>query len=315
MTIELEHANDVVRTRYIAIFDVLGFKQLIEGADLDHVRTTLLKFEKLAHDLRTWRGIGSEEHLEIRWFQDTVLVMTNDASPPALAYLIQYATALLAFAFSDGILLRGGICSGEVFATPSAVIGKPIIAAYGMEQAQDWMGCWIEKECIAGAGEETRGWISRSGLVFPYPVPMKHGPVRSEFVLNWPLVLVSLGSGIEVLETAWRRFLESSKSWDVERKVQNMDAFLRFLVAKKWNPSRNREGRQRSGPGHWLADYELYSALPEYRAGNPSVGQSAAHHSPSKSNKSQATETAAPAKRKHARTQVRKARARKTPKK
>lgn len=254
---------------YLALFDILGFKQIIESQPLNTAIKSLGNLEQIVNDLLRREGMGSPNHLEVRWFQDTLIIISSGDTKRQLASIIQYCSALLALTFAEGIFLRGAITHGEVYITSTAALGKPIVKAYAMEQNQEWIGCWVDLECVKAADKETKRWLGESDTIFPYPVPFKNGALRPEFVLNWPLCLIS-ESGLKALRQGWDKLApEGLPSWEFLRKVHNTDAFLQFLVAQKWRPQpQSRPSASTINP-RWLADHELCSLLENYRTANP----------------------------------------------
>ncbi len=218
--------------------------------------------------------MGSPNHLEVRWFQDTLIIISAGDTNRQLASIIQYCSALLALTFAEGIFLRGAVTHGEAYITTTAALGKPIVDAYAMEQNQEWIGCWVDLECVKAAGKETKRWIRENNIIFPYPVPFKNGVLRSEFVINWPLCLIS-ESGLKALRQGWDKLVpQELPSWEILRKIHNTDAFLQFLVAQKWRPQPQSRPTASTFNPRWLADHELYSLLEDYRAANPAFPNS-----------------------------------------
>ena len=259
---------------HIALFDILGFKQTIESRPLDTAIKSLGNLEQIVNDLLGREAMGSPNHVEVRWFQDTLIIISSGDTDHQLASIIQYTSSLLALTFAEGIFLRGAVTHGEAYITATAALGKPIVNAYVMEQNQEWIGCSVDLECVKAADKETKRWLGESNIIFPYPVPFKNGALRSEFVLNWPLRLIS-ESGLKALQQGWDKLTpESTPSWDILRKVHNTDEFLQFLVAQKWRPQPQSRPCASTINPRWLADHELYSHLEDYRIANPAFSDS-----------------------------------------
>ncbi len=264
----------------LALFDILGFKQIIQNQPLDTAIKSLGNLEQIVNDLLLREGIWSPNHLQVRWFQDTLIIISAGDTNHQLASMIEYCSALLALTFAEGIFLRGAVTHGEVYITAAAAIGKPLVNAYAMEQNQEWIGCWVDLECVKAADNETKRWLRESNIIFPYPVPFKNGALRSEFVLNWPLCLIS-ESGLKALQQGWDKLVpEGLPSWDTLRKIHNTDAFLQFLVAQKWRPQRESHPSASTINPRWLADHELYSNLENYCTDNPAFPNSGQEEEP-----------------------------------
>jgi hypothetical protein len=234
--------------RYIGMFDILGFSHLIQTNTLEEVVSRAHRFLKIAYGVLTIPGDGASERLSVHVFQDTVIVTSHDTEPVDFKYIITYSSALIGFGFLDGFMLRGAIVQGEAHIESQMVIGKGIVKAYQMEQSQDWMGCWIDTECVEKADNKTVEEMKR-GFLINWSVPLKTGLKRKLWALNWTIFPIQGGIG-ELLDQAWERVWrpsceENKVLWDVRRKLEATDRFMMELVRRGWmnDPKKRREER------------------------------------------------------------------------
>ena len=112
------------------------------------------------HDLR--RVLDELLKWEARFvtFSDTILLYSRPIPDPinsAHEFLIRveadaffrYSAALQAQALMAGLPLRGGVAFGECVVTPTrgVFVGPPIVDAYLLSEAQDWIGVALHSSC------------------------------------------------------------------------------------------------------------------------------------------------------------------------
>lgn len=266
------------RKCHIALFDILGFRQLIQTPGHASINT-LEGFVQRAHDLTGISGESCTGRVAHRIFQDTLVAYTVDDSPDDLRCLVEYSCAIIAFSFMGGMYLRGAITTGEVLLSSYATIGQAFVRAYEMEQAQDWIGGWMDDQCLEG---DPIDLISRH-LIVRYPIPLKTGPVRAGWALNWPICVTFGQRGVLSLAEAWHNlvFSHGDSTWEVRRKLINLNSFLTMAAAGNWHPKgvgKCSHGESIHLPQGWLADYilwskvgpEIWSAEHEHSSDDPS---------------------------------------------
>src|SRR5690349_16308174 len=99
--------------RYIGMFDMLGFKHLIESNSIDEVVGKTRRFLELANRVLNMPGKEAYDRLTVNVFQDTVVVTSKDVDPDDFKYIVQYSCALIGFGFHEGFMFRGAIVRGE----------------------------------------------------------------------------------------------------------------------------------------------------------------------------------------------------------
>lgn len=206
---------------------MLGFRQKIESLPLQEVVTRtqhFLKFTKRSVNIpKKLRHI----QLQVRVFQDTIVVLAPDVTKNDLCAVAEYSAFLIGFAFLNNLFLRGAITVGEIYIDEHMILGKGIVRAYEMEQSQDWIGCWIDDLCFETLGVETTFALRDRFLFVPYPIPMKSGPAFAHWALNWPMAVRHLPDN--VFSKAVSKYLnpdEPSLSPEAKRKFEHTECFL-----------------------------------------------------------------------------------------
>ena len=222
--------------RFVAMFDILGFKNLLE-------RVGVKPLVKSIHQLiRAAKGLVIDlelDPLSVYVYQDTICILTEGTSRQELDDLVYYSGILTGVAYYQGLYLRGAITKGEVYRDSNLIIGKAIIRAYQMEQAQEWIGTWIDDECI-DAYPGLFPYPPKPGvhpIVIPWEIPMKGGKVKKNYALNWTAIIAQTEM-ISGFKEAWSRMTLQADSWDARKKVDYTDQFLRYLDTKKYFPAK-----------------------------------------------------------------------------
>ena len=224
----------IMQRRYIALFDILGFKQIVERNLLDRVVKAFASFiigTSMARKFVT--DVYEQAEISYRIFSDTILVYSEKDTKEALLNMVRFCQLMVSMMFADGILLRGAITKGDVFISEEngVFVGKPIVRAYLMEQDQEWVGCWIDDQCIEAINAEYLVRLMNDDIV-EYEVPLKSGDVKRRLALNW-----TYGFNIPInskqfdtkIESKFRKYSGRKEfSSDVKRKIDHTKSFIRY---------------------------------------------------------------------------------------
>lgn len=174
-------------TRFVACFDVLGFKNLVSKtpiADLFEKYSDLAR--RAVHDNGTiilWDqpgGVlgGGVFRFPCLVFSDTLLLWCEDNASAATAFFSSCAYLLKASVELE-MPLRGGIAYGETICDVRSGIclGQAVVDAYLTEQSQDWVGAALHSSCM-----QRRSWLDS---VVAYQVPTKPGGFVLSHALTW----------------------------------------------------------------------------------------------------------------------------------
>lgn len=207
-----ETAPAAAVTRYVAVCDVLGFKHLVQSEPLDALREgyrEIIEYAKRAAVSRsetTWGGrteVRVEEKVGTTVFSDSIIVWSTPV-PSGTIDPYRGAPDITFFVFIGHLILqslrktssglrfplRAGIAYGPVIISPEEQIylGVPIVHAYRMEQAQEWVGAACHQSCrqapdfeiVCDEIEDAQNYVTtkhpvplnerKEGLIDPMPV-------------------------------------------------------------------------------------------------------------------------------------------------
>ena len=256
---------------YIALFDILGFKNAILDLNLDELKNimgdefsqtldvcvTYNPGSKGLSEFGTWEKYveaGEQKSSYIR-FSDTILLYTDEDNDKFF-HLLLSCSRLLAFMLLKGLPARGAITKGEVFVDEnnSLVIGEGLIRAYELEKIQQWSGAIIDPDRIEiphriydeywisdEYSENTKFWgvVAKTKMLYKYPVPLKNGGRHKYWSLGWPKDLESMPEEhmVECFSN-YHPLSDRSKAKvmgkDSEEKLENTRTYNSY---KKWSNS------------------------------------------------------------------------------
>ena len=252
---------------YIALFDILGFRSFLQHTPLPGVIQKLEHLDSLISAAQivprlvkkkgvppgaefppgidpattTYLMVDRQKACEAIRFSDTVLLYV-DEQPGALENLILSAYQVLHHALNSGIPLRGVVTRGDLYVSPDkkTYVGKGLVRAHDLEQAQDWIGAVLDPDHVDMASLQPR-FLERAretGVMLEYEAPMKEGAVRTYHCIGWP-------GGVWHDEDMLRQQLiafSGPNDWRAKGKVERALDFRRAFHAAR---RRDAEG----GPG------------------------------------------------------------------
>lgn len=226
-------SNDVKTVEgFVAIYDILGYKELIKNDDLDKVvqAYTGLKDVKNMITTNTHGYINysfNREIIKVHTFSDTFLFYTCEVSEDAFYALLTASHFMFIAALWKGLPIRGATAIGKLYISDEIQIGKPIVEAYEKEKEQEWIGCWITQDCIDRISAESREKYLRERVIVKYPIPLKDGKVSELYAFNWPYAFNPI---IDSMDPEKQGLLEKKPchGWREERKHRNTKEFIEF---------------------------------------------------------------------------------------
>ena len=263
------------RNCFIALFDILGFKRMLErsGHKLKNfVSNFSTSFHRdLINNIDNFPGniIYSENGtyrraIRTMIYSDSVILYSGGEDELDFAYMITYSGMLVYSAIQLGFPLRGAITYGNCIITDSFILGNPIVKAYDLEQSQDWAGCIIDKDLLRDYSylsklskqekermERRLNALIADTLILKYEIPKKCGEVTEDWALNWPWYTNTSCQCFS--EDAIRNyFLQLHEkpykiNWPEERKIRNTIDFCNYSyqqwisLSKKWMPSNSEQ--------------------------------------------------------------------------
>jgi hypothetical protein len=176
--------NKISGKRAIAIFDILGFRELVNTAELSKLPEIVKKTLILSRNPLISRNlVGSIV------FSDTI-VLYGLAGKNIYdeSWIIVSSSNLLHMSARFGIPIRGALTFGEIFINQKerTIIGPALVKGYDLEQNQNWMGAIIDPDC------EDRFKLGLFNLpnklhnnIIKYPAPLKSGLRKDYSCIGW----------------------------------------------------------------------------------------------------------------------------------
>jgi len=226
--------------RFIGLFDILGFSNIVTSNKLSHLTKTMQDFflssVNLAFDTTsqyidlmfdTKQGLDAPT-VHYRLFSDTILLYTETNDEFAFWNMVECSCRLMNFSLNQGFPLRGAITTGECLINDELIIGKPIVEAHLMEAKQEWAGCWISDSCAKLLKDlSCWRWAIIEKRIIKYRVPLKQGAVKNRWVINWPEFWRNDYQDFGWLMTF--RLPEYKPSWEVNRKINYTQEFFEYI--------------------------------------------------------------------------------------
>jgi hypothetical protein len=179
-----------------------------------------------------------QENITFHLLSDSVVAWTNDCSIDSLVVLTNFAAQYLAQTIMLGLPHRGAISKGsiKIFDLPlngrpqSNAVGSGLVRAHRFEGGQEWMGCVIDPECIAGLPTTfVSSWLNDAqSRLTTYEVPYKPGvSIRSNFVVDWrvPFRMFGLAADAAYFQEQFGRH-NKPLSESVATKIENTNNFF-----------------------------------------------------------------------------------------
>lgn len=184
--------------RYVAHFDMLGFKSAILR-NVDESWGALSDLQGITHKIQMSEiGVkGSNRRFSNRIrsviFSDSVLVFTLQDEVEDLLSILILTCQLFGDSLARCLPLRGGISYGDFYYNSDLNLycGQPFVNAYIIGESAHWSGVVID-DLVAHHFHSNYHRLtsdpSTRDLVVRWNVPYKNGTDKECWVINWPLV-------------------------------------------------------------------------------------------------------------------------------
>lgn len=183
--------------RFLAFFDIMGFKDFIYRNQhevvrqrMDKVHETISPLKRNAKNILTSDEIDvdSDEYKEYGFirpivFSDSVVLVSNPENEHDANGILLAATYFLAKCIQQGIPIKGAITHGLMNSDfqKSLHFGVPLIDAYLLQEELAFYGCILDSTAETKFKQLN---ILEDRYIDKYKSPLKSGKV-SHYVLNW----------------------------------------------------------------------------------------------------------------------------------
>ncbi len=160
------------RDTWVAVYDVLGFKNLVRGADQDFPLALLtLNLSELLEWIQN--EVEDFDGFEYMVISDMIILFSPDVEPISYSRILLICKQLINHFIYKQFPLRGAISIGTTFAAEDRpiLIGPAFVEAYEYCEDQDWIGLLLTPSATKA--------IRNAGLE-----PLRHDFVSDEIPLR-----------------------------------------------------------------------------------------------------------------------------------
>lgn len=249
---------------YLAFFDILGFKEFIYNSDSEirlRLMNNLIRDSQMALSLgksvpRPGGGLMpdlSGTNIQCLHISDSIVFWTENISVEIFIELVKCSAYFLRQCMQITFPVRGCIVAGEIDYTPfvlknkkgvefqnSSLYGKALTDAYLKAEAQDWVGCYVDRSAVATVDDKIINDLIYANQLVYYPVPLKDGSANYEFVIRTinktinDVFLKNLAKGAE--EMFHRHMNGEPLPESVRRKLTNTIKFYNYFRGNTHEP-------------------------------------------------------------------------------
>jgi len=229
-----------IRRVFIAYFDILGFKELINSTEnLEPIISDFKRIiqghtniqQEFGQEYQGFNFYEGPEYLDERirgvTYSDTILFLSTNDTLADFLLLVLVSRNFFIHTLKNGFPLRGAIHVGDIHYEEDVYMGPALVTAYEWAEDQDWAGIIITPECdryveyyyqaIAEATILTLGIDS-------YVPPLKKKRYQEYSTINWPYYFSKDESEIskeDIRNLFIKRHINYGGSYDVEKKIEN----------------------------------------------------------------------------------------------
>lgn len=215
--------------KYVAVFDVLGFKSWIKAEGSQKIFTFMKGFMNLMTKVSLPKAVANEDMtvdmkpslISQISFSDTIVFYSQDDSYESFSTILKVCAHFLNTVICGSRRpIRGALAHGEFYVEPenNACVSQALIDAYELEQKQNWLGMTFHKS-IEGSTNFKRAQKEFPLLIIQTQIPFKKR--RGEkFALNWTNKIIGpvTFNVMECLDECQERQSDLIENDDVDEK-------------------------------------------------------------------------------------------------
>lgn len=254
---------------YVAMLDILGFKEFVTHADPETILSTFDKLttivtNRLTHTIKfDNKGnltVVQNEHQDFNYviISDTILIWSENIDYNSFYTILYVVKHIMYHAFKLHIPLRGAIVVGSMalfdrreqtnkINVQASFVGKAIVSAYELGNSQDWSGCYITDECVQegiiefekfkNENSNDKNFIeaienvheSNMQCIVKLPIPFKSGNQEGN-ALQWVEIGEADPINIEQIEETFAINKNYRGQSSVKIKIKNTEEFVKKIT-------------------------------------------------------------------------------------
>lgn len=119
---------------YVAFLDILGFKNMVNSSACEEI-VNIYDLVQYRYETLFKSQAEIQNNIKMKIMSDSVCLYIKKDFPNALLYLIAYCVTFQCDLFGrQGLLLRGGITSGDMYVNDDVIFGPALTEAYLLEE-------------------------------------------------------------------------------------------------------------------------------------------------------------------------------------
>jgi hypothetical protein len=179
--------------KYVAFFDIMGFKDFVYRNNHEAVKKRLeifTVFKEQVAQLGMQDGSSLDllgfRYIKTATFSDSLLIVTDSNSPDELACMIHLMRYIFYRAFKTQIPLKGALAFGEFTADfhKSIFFGRPLIDAYELAEDLEFYGTAIHHTAESEMPAELKQKLIRSRELLLTPIPIKQSGDVTHLIIS-----------------------------------------------------------------------------------------------------------------------------------
>lgn len=174
---------EITADRYVAFFDIMGFKNLVFRNDHGEVLNLMSFLRSLLDEMAEfYKEHDSEVTVKAVTFSDSILLISSDNSAESFDEIIFFSEFIMRGSFERAIPLKGAIACGKQTAdfNNSIHFGIPLIDAYLLQEELFFYGIVVHDT----VEKILTGDVLRGELLRCYKAPFKSGRIN-HYVIDW----------------------------------------------------------------------------------------------------------------------------------
>ena len=258
--------------KFVAFFDILGFKELVELNSHEELTEIYEHFSKgallsLANYKKQDGEIGKNTISQVDMadasvnsliVSDSVIFWTDGHSPREFLEIIQACQLMLISSFKIGVPVRGGVSLGNFTYQNSSAnspksnnmttcFGKGLVNAYTLESNQEWSGCIVDKLALDHFQQTVASFQKNSSeelvdlqtlmdahILVNYEAPLKK-ELNEYLVVNYFNYFgIEHGFNEQRIVSSFTAFNKKIANDSVKSKVDNTVQFYNHCLENGW---------------------------------------------------------------------------------
>jgi hypothetical protein len=211
----------ITSKRFIAFFDIMGFKEMVMRENHDKILNMMKELKKFISSIEScYSGIPGkggkiktkfiEERVQTVLFSDSILIFTDSGTKEMAESLIYHCNLFIQYCAKSKIPIKGALSFGKFTSdfNQSIFLGQPLIDAFLLQEELQMYGAILDFN-IERKLKELKFDFPNSNELIKYKAPTKSGKIN-HYCLNWV----------------------NDKDFKVKQSVQNIDNIYTVVSGK-----------------------------------------------------------------------------------